>query len=319
MNKRFYRPLMIYIGIFTIGYFIVQNPFSDRYVEKLRQETITVATIKDSLYMEIIERAANYEKEPANAKIDKVWKKMPGYNGLKVDVDASYEKMKKDGFFDENKLVFEQVPPQIHLHDLPPAPIYRGHPDNPAVAITINVAWGNEYLSTILATLKKQHVHATFFLEGRWAKQNPDIVKMIHKEGHEIGNHSYSHPDFTQLSTAEMKIELKETNAIIEAAIGVKPSLFAPPSGSFRDETVQIADEMQMETILWSVDTIDWRNPAPYVIIDRVLKRVHNGAIILMHPTESTAASLDRILTELKKMGYVPGTVSELLDEKRIR
>ncbi|WAA13557.1 polysaccharide deacetylase family protein [Fervidibacillus halotolerans] len=319
MKKQSFKRPIILITIMIFGYFIVQNPLSELYVEKLRTEAITATAIKDSLYMEIEQRRKEYEKEPENARIDKVWKKIPGYNGLRVDVESTYQKMKIDGMFDEKKLVFKQVPPKIHLEDLPPAPIYRGHPEKPTVAITINVAWGNEYISSILATLKRQQVHATFFLEGKWAKQNTDLVKMIFNEGHEIGNHSYSHPDFARLTVAETKKELEETNRIIEAAIGVKPSLFAPPSGSFREETVQIADEMNMQTIMWTVDTIDWRNPPTEVVLNRVRKQVHNGAIILMHPTESTSNALEQILIELKDRGYIPSTISELLDEKRIK
>lgn len=87
---------------------------------------------------------------------------MPGYNGIQVDIDASYKKMKGRSF-DERKLVFKQIPPKVHLDDLPPAPIYRGHPDKPMVALLINVAWGNEYLPSMLQTLKKHNVQGTFF------------------------------------------------------------------------------------------------------------------------------------------------------------
>ena len=78
---------------------------------------------------------------------------------------------------------------------MPPSPIYRGHPEKPMVSFIINVAWGNEYLPEILATLKRHQITASFFLEGNWVKSNPDLAKMIVSAGHEVGNHSYTHPD----------------------------------------------------------------------------------------------------------------------------
>jgi len=272
----------------------------------------------NALYQEIQNRAKEYEIAPTDAKIDKVWKAMPGYNGLKVDIQASYEKMKKDGVFNPKKLVMKQIPPNVHLEDLPPSPIYKGHPEKPMVAILVNVAWGNEYLSEMLATLKKHNVYGTFFLEGRWVKENPELAKMIVTGGHEIGNHSYSHPDMKTLSSQKIRSELKKTNEVIKATTEKDVQLFAPPSGSFRDEVVKIAHEMNMKTIMWSVDTIDWKKPSPQVLLNRVMSKVHPGAMILMHPTESSSKALDQLILDIKKKGFQFGKVSELLDEKRI-
>ncbi|RKO60906.1 putative sporulation protein, polysaccharide deacetylase family [Caldibacillus debilis GB1] len=318
MRKPFLQKLWALSMIVLFSYLLVHNPFSEIYVNTLKTEALPASGGKDPLYGEILHKAKNYEKPAQNAKIDKVWKKMPGYNGLKVDVEASYRKMKPYKKFLEDKLVFRQIPPQVHLEQLPPSPIYRGHPDKPMVAFTFNVAWGEEYLSTILEILKKHHISATFFLEGRWAKGHAEAVKMIHEGGHEIGSHSYSHPDMAKISEDEAAAELKKTNDILRATVGIAPKWFAPPSGSFNDRTVALAAKMNMETILWSVDTIDWQKPSPNTIVDRVRKQAHNGAIILMHPTASTAEALEPMISVLKEEGYKIGSVSELLDEKRI-
>ena len=238
--------------------------------------------------------------------------------GLKVDISASYQKMKKAGKFDKKELVFKEIQPSLHLKDLPPSPIYRGHPDKPMVSFIINVAWGNEYLSDMLKTLKRHHISATFFLEGNWVKKNPDLAKMIVDAGHEVGNHSYTHPDMKRLSAERARAEMMKTNEVIEATTGKKCVWFAPPSGSYRDETVKIADELKMETVMWTVDTVDWQKPTPDVLINRVLSKVGNGSLILMHPTESTAKSLDRLITLIEKKNLTIGTVTELMDEKRI-
>lgn len=318
MKKLSYQRITTLIIITLFVFVIVQNPLTDQYVDKLKADAVIVSSSTDPLLVEIQQKAQEYEIPPDDAKIDKVWKKMPGYNGLKVNIDASYDKMKQDGVFDPKKLVFEQVSPSVHLSDLPPAPVFRGHPEKPMVALTINVAWGNEYLSNILAILKEHQITATFFIEGRWAKENPDLVKMIAEGGHEIGNHSYSHPDMKMLSSEQIRKQLNDTNEIIKATTGSMPTLFAPPSGSYNDEVVRIAEHMKMQTIMWTIDTIDWKKPPAHTIIQRVTKQLHNGAIILAHPTESTEQAMDTLLTKIKEKGYRIGTVSNLLDEKRL-
>ncbi|UOY94463.1 polysaccharide deacetylase family protein [Ectobacillus sp. JY-23] len=279
---------------------------------------VRAAAATEGLYEEIKSKANQYEKAPQNAVVDKIWKAMPGYNGLEVDIEASYQNMKKQQRFDPKRLVYKEIAPSVHLRDLPPAPIYRGHPDKKMIALTINVAWGNEYLPVMLEILKKHNVCATFFLEGRWVKEHPSFAKMIAEAGQEVGNHSYTHPDMKTLSAASIREQLSKTNDMIAVTTGEKVKWFAPPSGSYRDEVVKIADELQLGTIMWTVDTIDWQRPAPSVLIERVTRKAHNGAIVLMHPTSSTAQSLDTLIMLLKKQGYRLGTVSDLLDEKRI-
>jgi peptidoglycan/xylan/chitin deacetylase (PgdA/CDA1 family) len=120
------------------------------------------------------------------------------------------------------------------------------------------------------------------------------------------------------MTTSLVREQLVKTNDVIEATTGQKPSLFAPPSGSYRQEVVDIASELNMETIMWSVDTIDWQKPAPDVLIERVISKVHPGALILMHPTESTAKSLDTLISKIKDKHLRIGSVTNLLSEKRV-
>ncbi|KAA0547888.1 polysaccharide deacetylase family protein [Bacillus sp. BGMRC 2118] len=317
--KRIYIQWVAFLLIILASYGTVQNPFTAQYVSGLKMDyqALPVTKVLDPLYEEIREKAKEYEKAPQNAEVHKVWKSTPGYNGLKVDVKASYENMKKSKKFDPKKLVLKESSPSRHLSDLPPNAIYRGHPDKKMVSFIINVAWGNEYIPTILETLKKHNVNATFFLEGRWVKENPDMAKMIVDAGHEVGNHSYSHPNMKTLTTSLVRQELVKTNDVIEATTGKTPTLFAPPSGSYRQEVVDIASELDMETIMWSVDTIDWQKPSPEVLTNRVLSKVHPGALVLMHPTESTAKSLDQLIIAIKEKKLRIDEVSSLLSEKR--
>jgi probable sporulation protein (polysaccharide deacetylase family) len=301
-----------------ISWLLVQNPYTHDYFTQLTDRSIETGKQEDELLLMIKSSVEKYEIQPQDARNDSIWKAVPGYNGLKVDVKASYQAMKEKGNFDEKKLVYKQMSPNTHLKDLEPAPLYRAHPDKPVVSFLINVAWGNEYLQDMLATLKEHNVKATFFLEGRWTKNNPELAKMIAEEGHEIGNHSYTHPNMQTLSTQATREELRKTNEVIEAVTGFKSTWFAPPSGSFRDETVTLAASMGMGTVMWSVDTIDWQKPSPDVLKHRVLSKLHPGAFILMHPTESTAKSLETLIINIKLKNLHVVTVSEAVDEKRI-
>lgn len=313
MKKQFFVVVIIFGA-----WLLVSNPFSDYYLTYLKAETITVSMNEDPLYREIAEKAKKYEKEPSDAKIDPVWKAIPGYNGVKVNIEKSFEKMKKDGEFSEKLLVYEEIHPKVHLSELPPTAVYKGNPQKPMVSFIINVAWGNEYLSDMLATLKKHHVTATFFLEGRWVKNHPELAKMIVEAGHEVGNHSFTHPDMKSLSTSRIHDEIKRTNEVIEATTGEKPRWFAPPSGSYKEEVAKVASAYGLGTVMWSLDTIDWQKPSPDVLIQRVMGKLHNGALILMHPTDSTAKSLDQLITQIKAQNLEVGTVTKMLSEERI-
>lgn len=310
---------IVAISVFAgISWLIVQNSYTQDYLTLLTDRAVVTGKQNDELLLTIQSFADKLDVKPQDSRIDPIWKAVPGYNGLRVNVKASYKAMKEDGKFDKTKLIYQQISPHKHLSELKPSPIYRAHPDKPVVSLLINVAWGNEYLQDMLAILKKQNVKATFFLEGRWTKNNPELAKMIAEEGHEIGNHSYTHPNMQILSSGATRDELLKTNEVIEAVTGVKCKWFAPPSGSFRDETVNIAHSLGMGTVMWSVDTIDWQKPSPEIIQQRVLKKLHPGAFILMHPTESTAASLETLLINIKKKHLHVVTVSEAISEKRI-
>ena len=254
-----------------------------------------------------------------DAKVDRVWKAIPGYNGLEVDLDASYKKMKATGKLDKSKIVYKETTPNVHLKDLGPHPIFKGNPDKPMVAFLINVAWGNEYIPDILDALKKHKTKATFFFDGSWVSKNPDLAKLIHSEGHEIGNHAYSHPDLQQKSEAETMEELKKTNEVIIKTLGITtPKWFGPPSGSFNQQTVETASKLGMYTVLWTVDTVDWKKPATNEMVNRVVSQVENGTMILMHPTKPVAEGMEAMITQITEKGFQLGTVSELMSEKRV-
>ncbi|WP_067730027.1 polysaccharide deacetylase family protein [Oceanobacillus damuensis] len=310
---RKYVNLCVFLILVAMVYDVEYNPFD---INPVTIETQTIVQ-SDSLYTEIEEKSKTFFEEPQNAYIDKVWKKTAGRNGLKVNVEKSYEKMKKSGVYDDSLLVYDQIPPEVTIKDLPASPIYRGHPEKQMVAFLINVSWGEEYIPEILRILKDNKVKATFFIEGKWAKENAEIVKMIDEQGHLIGNHAYNHPDMARLSDKENIEQIDQTNQILKAITGKRPKWFAPPSGSFNEAVVQAASDLDMETILWTVDTIDWKNPSVSVMINRIQEKIHPGATVLMHPTSSTANGLEELIKLIKDSGYKLGTIDLLLSEER--
>ncbi|MDY0396408.1 hypothetical protein RWE15_21360 [Virgibacillus halophilus] len=156
-----YIHIIIFVFLVITTWNNSYNPFLDD--SSKQQEWMETIKQEDPLYQEIKSRSEQYNKPPQDAYIDRVWKKTPGRNGLKVNIGKSYEEMKENQEFDENKLVFDQVKPKVSLESLPASPIYRGHPEKNMVALMINVSWGTEYIPDILKILKKNNVRATFF------------------------------------------------------------------------------------------------------------------------------------------------------------
>lgn len=309
--------LIVFIIVITLAFNFEDNPMIIKNNLTVSLPANDKTKIESSLYKEIVTKSATFYEAPQDAYIDRVWKKTPGRNGLQVNIDKSYEKMDKDKVFNESLLVFEQIEPEISLTDIGPAPIFRGHPEKEMVALMINVSWGTEYIPEILNILNKQKVKATFFIEGKWAKEHTNLVKMIDEQGHTIGNHAYNHPDMARLSNQENADQIIQTNEIIEAIIGKTPQWFAPPSGSYTNDVVEAAHHLNMETILWTVDTVDWKNPSVSVMINRVMTKVHPGAMILMHPTLPVMKGLDQMIIELREQGYKMNTVETLLSSGR--
>ncbi|MGE7675059.1 polysaccharide deacetylase family protein [Lysinibacillus sp. NPDC094403] len=192
-------------------------------------------------------------------------------------------------------------------------PIYHGNEIIPIITFIVNVAWGNEYLIKLLELLKKRDINLTFFLEGRWVEQNPELALMIKDSNHEIGNHSYSHKDMKTLSVDEIQMEITKTNEIINELLGVKPKYFTPPYGYFDSRILEIATRLEMVTVLWSLDTIDWKIDNPNEIIDIIVPNIKNGSIILMHPTESSLKALPYMIEKALDMNYKIVTINEML------
>jgi Predicted xylanase/chitin deacetylase len=193
-------------------------------------------------------------------------------------------------------------------------PVYHGKTDVPRVALAINVAWGEEYLGDMLQTLKKERVKATFFFVGTWVKAFPEMVRTIAKDGHEIANHGLYHGHPEQMGQDELKKLILENAELLASVTSKKPTpYFAPPYGELNSLIVNVAGGLNYRTVMWSVDSIDWKNPAPEVLLDRVLSKIKPGGIILLHPTISTREALPGLIRSLRQKSLEPGTVSSVL------
>lgn len=317
------RRVWFSIGFVAVVMLILQIQPVDRYISVMKNRQAITADghmdERERLRLLIEQWKEGKEEKPIDATLDRIWKAIPGYNGRMVDEEASLNRMLQSGTPSPEMLIYKEVPPAVTLDQLGAQPIYRGNPKKPAVSFMINVAWGNEYLDSILNTLDKHKVKTTFFLDGSWVKRYPEEAKKIAARGHEIGNHAYSHPDMKTLGTERIHQEIGRTQEMITKTLGITPKLFAPPSGSFTERVVQIANSpFQMKTILWTADTLDWKKPEASTVIRRIAPKLENGTLVLMHPTAATQASLDQLLTMAKQKGLVPTTVSEVISSSRL-
>ncbi len=181
------------------------------------------------------------------------------------------------------------------------------------VSLMFNVYWGTDEVYEILDILKEQGGRATFFIGGSWADDNVQCLKDIFAAGHEIGNHGYFHKAQDKMNLADNKKEISSCNRFIQLAIGKSPTLFAPPSGAYGEATLSAARALGMKTVLWSKDTIDWRDKDSELIYKRATKNVQKGDFILMHPMQATVDALADILHYYTERGLKTVTVSENL------
>lgn len=191
------------------------------------------------------------------------------------------------------------------------SPIYQGSSDKKQISFAVNVDWGEEYIPEMINIFNKFQIKCTFFLTGRWTEKFPESAKLISQNSQEIGNHGYKHDSPNKMSLEGIKADIKKTEQIIKNVTGKETQLYAPPSGEREDHVVKAAHDLGYQTILWSIDTIDWKRPAPNTIVTKILDKAHNGAIVLMHPTESTIKALPVVIPELKKQGFKFVIVSE--------
>lgn len=196
-------------------------------------------------------------------------------------------------------------------------PIYYVDTAEKKVAFSFDASWGAERTGQILDILSENNIKTTFFVTGFWIEEYPDYVKSIFDEGHEIGNHTFSHPHLNSLSAEQVKEELLKLEEMIVDITGAKPFLFRPPFGEYGNHVITTASELGYKTIQWSIDSLDWQNLTKEEIVQRVTGRAHKGAIILFHNNGLyTADALQDIIDYYHKHNYEIVPISELIYEE---
>ena len=192
-------------------------------------------------------------------------------------------------------------------------PIYSVERPEDTLAISFDASWGGDKTLRLLDILDEYGVKTTFFLVDIWVKNYPDLVREIAARGHEIGNHSTTHPHMSQLDEQQISEELATQAAHVQALTGTKPTLFRPPYGDYNDRLIRTARAQGYEAIQWSVDSQDWKNRGTEDVVNRA-KKAQSGDIVLFHnDAEFTVDALPTILEDYKARGLQIVPVSQIL------
>ncbi len=195
---------------------------------------------------------------------------------------------------------------------------YAGNSEEKKIYLTFDAGYENGYTPAILDVLKKHNVKAAFFIVGNYLETSPDLVKRMVAEGHIVGNHTYHHPDMSQISDAQaLKKELSDLEELYLQTTGQEmPKFYRPPQGKYSENNLKCAQELGYNTIFWSLAYVDWyvdKQPTKEQAFSKLLPRIHPGAIVLLHSTSKTNAEiLDELLTKWEEQGYTFGTLYEL-------
>ncbi len=195
-------------------------------------------------------------------------------------------------------------------------PLYFGDKSGNSVSLMINVYEGAEVVEKMLDVFDEYGAKVTFFVGGCWADDNGELLVKMLERGHEIGNHGYFHKDHAKLSEEANREEIDANYALVKRLTGYEMKYFAPPSGSFSPTTLKVAEKLGYKTIMWTKDTIDWRDSDENKIISRATDNITAGDFVLAHPKEHTLSALPKILEIYEKMGLRAVTLSECINDK---
>ncbi len=195
-------------------------------------------------------------------------------------------------------------------------PVYCVEREDNVITVSFDASWGGDQTLRILDLLDEYNAKATFFLVGIWVDKYPELVKEIHARGHEIGNHSDSHPEMSKLSNAQIIQELDGCSDKIEALTGQRPTSFRPPYGDYDNEVVTVSRAEGYEVVQWSIDSLDWKNKGVEDLIRRATGNVQKGDIILFHnDSKYILQALPTILKTYQEQGFTMIPAREILLE----
>ncbi|WP_407271401.1 polysaccharide deacetylase family sporulation protein PdaB [Radiobacillus sp. PE A8.2] len=197
-----------------------------------------------------------------------------------------------------------------------PAALSKGNENDPNIALTFNISWGNEKLEPILEQLSEHKVKATFFVNGEWAERHPELVDKIKENEHELGMMGYRYKSYVKQDIEQVRKDLLYAREIFRKLGYPDTTLLRTPSGHFNAEVLKLAESLGFTVVQWNVNPNDWENPGEQKIIDHVMNKTSKGDIILLHASDSvkqTPQALTSILPGLKSKGFDYVTISELI------
>lgn len=191
--------------------------------------------------------------------------------------------------------------------------LYYSAENGTGVSLMFNVYEHTDNVLEILDVLDEYGAKSTFFIGGSWADDNVDCVREIYRRGHELASHGYFHKDHSRMSLEANMEEIRPSVKLLNMICGAEITLFAPPSGAFCEATLNACTSMDLRVIMWSRDTIDWRDKDVNLIYTRATRNLEKGEFVLMHPTDCTVTALPKILSYIRDSGLTAVTVSENL------
>ena len=195
-------------------------------------------------------------------------------------------------------------------------PIYYVDTQEKVCSISFDAAWGNEQTNTLLDILDEYEVKSTFFLVSDWVENYPDDVKEIAARGHDVGNHSATHPHMAELSAEEQGKEIDACNEAVKELTDSSPTLFRAPYGEYDNKLVSSLKERGMYCVQWNIDSLDWKDPSPDEMVSRIKSKLCPGSVILMHNgAKNTPEALPRIIEMIHSEGYTIVPISQLIPE----
>jgi polysaccharide deacetylase family sporulation protein PdaB len=216
----------------------------------------------------------------------------------------------------DETLIDEPVTEMIAIVPRVKMPVFYVETKEPAVALTFDISWGQQQVMGVLEILREKNVKSTFFLSGPWAKRFPNLVQEIAQAGHDIGSHGDAHVDLSHYSRDEVLRNISTAHQDLLDAAGRVSPYFRPPNGDYDDVVVDTARSLGYETVIWGVDSLDWKNPGVDFMVERVLGRTFAGAIVLMHASDSSQQiqdALPLIINGLRGKGFRLVPLSELM------
>lgn len=256
--------------------------------------------------------AEAYFVAPRDAYTDDQGRLQPEVLGRSVDMEDTLARILGASAGAFLRLSYIPVIPAVRTEFF--QPFFQGPKDRPFMSLTVNVDWGDDILPKMLEIFRENGVQVTFFITGRFAKKFPDLTRRLGEAGHEIASHGFTHAHPNQLGSAEFRDHVQKNVDLLEEISGQTPRLYAPPYGEWSERTVRLAANLGYRTILWTVDTVDWKRPPASTIVQRVVSRAGKGVIVLMHPTQPTLEALPAMIRGVKEKGLSLVTVSTLLD-----